>query len=213
MTNNIFKLLAESVLNGKHEESEKLAKEALIKGIPPLDAINKGLMVGMNEVGEKFAKGEYFVPELLLSARAMKSALKILLAEVKGERKGLGRIVIGTVAGDIHDIGKTIVSTLLEASGFEVIDLGVDVPATKFIEAVRNLKPDVLALSCLLTFTMPEIKNVINALKEANLRDKVKVIVGGAPVTERFAEEIGADGFGDNANEAVIKVKELIKTR
>jgi corrinoid protein of di/trimethylamine methyltransferase len=211
MTNDVFKLLAEVVVNGNEEEAEKLAKEALSKGIPPLDAINKGLIVGMNEVGEKYAKGEYFVPELLLSAHAMKSALKILLPEIKGERKGIGRIVIGTVAGDIHDIGKTIVSTLLESSGFEVIDLGVDVPVSKFVEAVRNLKPDVLALSCLLTTSMPEMENVINALKEANLRDKVKIIIGGAPITERFAEEIGADAFGDDANEAVIKIKELIK--
>lgn len=210
MANDFFRKLADSVLYGRHKDAARLAEEALQKGIPPLDAINKGFVIGMNQVGEKFGKGEYFVPELLLSARAMKAGLKILLAELKGKKEGKGKVVIGTVEGDIHDVGKTIVTTLLETAGFEMIDLGVDVPSNKFIEAVKKEKPDVLAMSCLLTFTMPEMEKIIKTLEEEKLRDEVKVIIGGAPITDRFAEKIGADAFGDNAHEAVVKVRELI---
>jgi len=208
-----LKKMSEAVLKGKHAEAKSLAEKALAQGIDPMDAIDKGFVLGMNEVGDKFSKFEYFVPELLLSARAMKAGLDVLLPKVKARKAAAARrkVSIGTVEGDIHDIGKTIVKTMLETSGLEVIDLGVDVPTEKFIESIKKEKTDVLAMSCLLTSTMPAMEGVIQKLREEGLRDKVKIIVGGAPITEMFAKKIGADAFGDNAKEAVDVVQHLIR--
>lgn len=205
--------MSEAVLKGKHAEAKSLAEKVLAQGIDPMDAIDKGFVLGMNEAGDKFSKFEYFVPELLLSARAMKAGLDVLLPKVKARKVAAARrkVSIGTVEGDIHDIGKTVVKTMLETSGLEVIDLGVDVPAEKFVESIREDKPEVLAMSCLLTSTMPAMEGVIQKLREERLRDKVKIIVGGAPITDMFAKKIGADAFGDNAKEAVDVVQHLIK--
>jgi corrinoid protein of di/trimethylamine methyltransferase len=203
----------EAVLSGEDDEAKSLAEKAVAQGIDPMDAVNKGFLPGMNEAGEKFSRSEYFVPDLLLSARAMRAGLDVLLPMVKAEKaaSSRGRVLIGTVEGDIHDIGKTIVGTLLESAGFAVEDLGVDVPAKKFIEGTKEEKPDVLGLSCLLTSTMPAMASVIQELKELGLRDKVKVIVGGAPITDMYAKKIGADAFGDTAKEAVEVVNSLIR--
>jgi len=203
----------EAVLEGEDDAAKSLAEEALAQGIDPLDAINKGLLPGMNEVGEKFSRSEYFVPDLLLSARAMRAGLDVLLPMVKAEKAAAsrGKVLIGTVEGDIHDIGKTIVRTLLESAGFAVTDLGVDVPAKKFIEGVKEEKRDVLGLSCLLSTAMPGMASVIQELRGVGLRDKVKVIVGGAPITDMYAKKIGADAFGDTAKEAVELVSSLVR--
>jgi 5-methyltetrahydrofolate--homocysteine methyltransferase len=203
----------EAVLSGEEDEAKSLAGKAVAQGIDPMDAINKGFLPGMNEAGEKFSRSEYFVPDLLLSARAMRAGLDVLLPMVKAGKAVLsrGRVSMGTVEGDIHDIGKTIVGTLLQSAGFTVADLGVDVPAKKFIEGIKKEKPDVLGLSCLLTSTMPAMASVIQELKEVGLRDKVKVIVGGAPITDMYAKKIGADAFGDTAKEAVDVVSSLIR--
>jgi corrinoid protein of di/trimethylamine methyltransferase len=183
-------------------------------GIDPLKAIEEGLAQGIREVGNKFANGEVFLPELIMAAETMKKALEILEPELKKkkkERKTLGKVLLGTVAGDIHSIGKTIVASMLSANGFEVYDIGEDVPAGKFVEKVKELKPDILGLSALLTTTLPEQKVVIETLKKEGLRDKVKVIVGGAPTSREWAKEIGADGYGADATEAVEVVKKLLE--
>jgi 5-methyltetrahydrofolate--homocysteine methyltransferase len=171
--------------------------------------LNEGLIPAMGEVGCRFEAGEYYLPEMLVSAQAMKASLNLLrplLVERKVEP--MGRVVVGTVQGDLHDIGKNLVSMMLEGAGFEVVDLGVDVPPGKFVEAARGAQ--VIGLSALLTTTMPTMGRVIPALKEAGVRDQVKVIVGGAPVTQAFADQIGADGYGPDASSAVRKVKELL---
>jgi 5-methyltetrahydrofolate--homocysteine methyltransferase len=203
----------EAVLSGEEDEAKSLAEKAAAQGIDPMDAINKGFLPGMNEAGEKFSRCEYYVPDLLLSARAMRAGLDVLLPMAKAEKavSSQGMVSMGTVEGDIHDIGKTIVATLLQSAGFTVADLGVDVPANKFIEGIEKEKPDVLGLSCLLTTAMPAMASVIQKLKEAGLRDKVKVIVGGAPVTDMYAKKIGADAFGDTAKEAVDAVSSLTR--
>lgn len=190
-----------------------LVREGLERGCEPLQIIEEGLSPGMRLVGERFERGEYFLPELITAAdifNNVTSSLLLPLLERGASRARAGRVVIGTVKGDIHDIGKNLVAVMLRASGFEVIDLGVDVPAEKFVEAVRQYEPDILGLSALLTTTMLEMRNVIDALKSAGLRGKVKVIVGGAPVTEEFSKEIGADAYARNAVEAVQKCRELV---
>lgn len=191
---------------------DRLVKEALEAGCGVLDIIERGLTPGMREVGEKFEKGEYFLPELLLSADIFSKAMNFLqpLIEKGAAQTRRGRVVIGTVKGDIHDLGKNLVAVMLRVDGFEVIDLGVDVPAEKFVEAVRRYSPDIVGMSALLTTTMLEMRNVIDALKAAGLRGKVKVIVGGAPVTEEYAKEIGADAYARDAVEAVKKCRELV---
>ena len=196
-------------LNGAVEN----AKKALESKINPMDVVSKGIVEGMNIVGEKFENGEYFLSELIVAGEIGKEVLKILDPHLRAEKiqlKKLGRVVIGTVRGDLHDIGKNIVVMMLEAAGFEVIDLGADVPPEKFIEAVRQHGPNIVAMSALLTVTMPEMRNVIEELKKAGLRDKVKVIVGGAPVTEEYAKSIGADGYGETAVEGVKICKQWI---
>ncbi|MBU7027704.1 MAG: corrinoid protein, partial [Theionarchaea archaeon] len=172
---------------------------------------NSGLIKGMDVVGEQFRKMEISVPEVLISARAMHTSLEILkplLSEQKVEPRGI--FMIGTVKGDIHDIGKNLVGMLMEGAGFEVIDLGVDVPPEKFVEAVRNENPDIVGMSALLTITMQEMEEIIEAIEEAGLRTQVKIMVGGAPLTQEFADKIGADAYGEDARDAVEKAKTLL---
>jgi len=212
-TENIIERLKRSVLDYNTDEAVSAAKDAVKLGVDLLKVIEEGLAKGIREVGEKFANGEIFLPELVMAAETMKRALEILEPELKKEkreRKALGKVLLGTVAGDIHSIGKTIVASMLTANGFEVYDIGEDVPAEKFVEKVKELKPDVVGLSALLTTTLPEQRTVIEALKKEGLRDKVKVIIGGAPASREWAEEIGADGYGADAAEAVEVVKRLL---
>jgi corrinoid protein of di/trimethylamine methyltransferase len=202
----LFKELTNAVVAGLPEEAHRLAREALREGIDPLTAIEQGLKPGMDVVGEGFANGELFIPDLVMSGEAMKAAIAVLeeqLTKQKQKRKVLGRVVIGTVEGDIHEIGKTLVATMLTANDFEVHDLGVDVSAQRFVDAVREFDASLVGLSALLTTTMPDQGAVIAALKEADLRDQVKVVIGGVPTSPEWAEEIEADGHADNATEAV----------
>ncbi|MGQ9531018.1 MAG: corrinoid protein [Candidatus Bathycorpusculaceae bacterium] len=210
---SVIEKLRLAILEYNSEDAVSAAKEVIKIGVDPLKAIEEGLAQGIREVGEKFANGEAFLPELIMAAEAMKKALEVLEPELKKEkkeRKTLGKVLLGTVAGDIHSIGKTIVGAMLSANGFEVYDIGEDVPAEKFVEKVKELNPDILGLSALLTTTLPEQKAIIEALKREGLRDKVKVVVGGAPTSKEWAEEIGADGYGANATEAVEVVKRLL---
>jgi corrinoid protein of di/trimethylamine methyltransferase len=202
----LFEELTNAVIDGLPEEARKLAVEALREGIDPLVAIEQGLKPGMDVVGEGFANGDLFIPDLVMSGEAMKAAIAVLeeqLTKDKQKRQVLGKVVIGTVEGDIHEIGKTLVATMLTAHDFEVHDLGVDVPPQRFVDAVREFDANLVGLSALLTTTMPDQGAVIAALKEANLRDRVKVIIGGVPTSPEWAEEIEADGHADNATEAV----------
>ncbi len=203
--------MIEALYNGEIDRVAELTRKALDKGIPPEEILNKGLIAGMEKVGKDFRDGILFVPEVLVAAYAMKTGMEILrplLAETGVS--SLGTFVIGTVKGDLHDIGKNMVAMMLEGAGFRVVDLGVDTPPEKFVEAVKEYKPQIVGMSALLTTTMVEMKRVIEALKEAGLRDRVKVMVGGAPVTQEYADEIGADGYAPNASLAVEKAKVLL---
>jgi len=206
--------LKEAAVNGDADEVTKLSKKVIEIGIDPLEAVEKALIAGVLELGEKWINGEAFIVDMIAAAEAMKAGLSILKEEIVkrgGSIKYRGKIVIGTVEGDIHDIGKSIVASLLEAAGYEVIDLGVDVPAQKFIEAIKQYNPDIVGMSALMTTTMLKQREIIEAIKQANLRDKVKIIVGGAPTTEDWAKEIGADGWAPDAASAVELVKKLVK--
>ncbi len=210
----LFTRMTKAVIDGEKEVAVALAEEALQEGVPPLEAIDKGYIPGIQRVGKLFEEGEYFLPELVMGAEAMQAALAVLEPELtkrQEERKKAGRAVAGTVAGDIHEIGKRLVCTMLVAHGFDVLDLGPDVEAETFVEKVREMEPDLLLLSALMTTTMPGQREVIEALKEASLRRKVKVMVGGAAVTPSWAQEIGADGYAENALEAVEVAKGLVK--
>lgn len=205
--------LQEAVVSGEPEQARALAMEALEAGIAPLVAVERALNPGMQLVGERYENGDYFIPDLVMAAEAMKAAMQVfepVLMARQEQRQVLGTVVIGTVAGDIHEIGKSLVATMLSAAGFQVHDLGVDVPATVFVDKVREVGADVLGLSALLTTTMRNQEVVIEALKEAGLRDSVKVIVGGAPASAEWAQTIGADGYAENAHEAVDVVKQLL---
>lgn len=207
----ILESIKEMTINGNAVKVVELANLAIAEGIGANDIIQNGFIAAMGIIGERFKKGEIYVPEMLIAARAMQAGLKIVKPLLVGEEvKGLATIVIGTVKGDLHDIGKNLVGMMLEGAGCEVIDLGVDVSVDKFIEAVKKYKPQFIGLSALLTTTMPGMGLTINRLKEEGLRDGVKVLVGGAPVTEKFAAEIGADGFAGNASSAVDIVKQLL---
>lgn len=202
--------IAEAVIAGNRDEVTKLVQQAVDEGVGPEAIINDGLIAGMGVVGDKFKKNEFYVPEVLIAARAMHGGMDIikpLLAESGIEPKGV--IAIGTVKGDLHDIGKNLVAMMLEGGGYEVIDLEVDVPPEKFVEVVNERNVKILALSALLTTTMPSMKDTIEALKEAGVRDKVKVMIGGAPVTQNYADEIGADGYAPDAASAVDLAAEL----
>jgi corrinoid protein of di/trimethylamine methyltransferase len=207
-----LKKLHDAILEGDQKAAVAATREAIDAGTPPLDLVQKAMVPAMDEVGRRFECEDYFVPELLLSARAMKGALELIrpLLAAAGAQPA-GRVVIGTVKGDLHDIGKNLVASLLEGGGFEVVDLGADVAPEKFIEAIRSSGANIVCLSALLTVTMPSMKNTIEALKAAGVRDQVKVLIGGAPVTPQFAEEIGADGYGENASVAVHLARDLTK--
>jgi len=202
--------LYEAVLNGDSKGALALAREALAAGADPVELITAHMAPAMDEAGRRFECEEYFVPELLLAARAMKSAFEVIkpLFSACGAEPA-GRVVIGTVKGDLHDIGKNLVAAMLEGGGYEVVDLGVDVSPEKFVQTVRERKPDLVCLSTLLTVTMPAMKVTIEALQNAGLRDGVRIVVGGAPVTEQWAHEIGADGFGPSAASAVPLARKL----
>lgn len=207
----LLKEMAEALYNGDAQKVSKLTQQALDAGISPGTILNDGLIEGMNAVGKDFRDGILFVPEVLIAARAMQAGMNILKPLLaKSDIQPIGKLAIGTVKGDLHDIGKNLVSMMMEGAGFEVINLGTDVPASKFVEVVKETGANVVGMSALLTTTMVEMKNVIEALEEAGLRDKVKVIVGGAPVTQKFADEIGADGYAPNASAAVEMTKRLL---
>ena len=205
MAEEIYEKLAQAVLEGEPEEAEELAKHALEQGVDPLACINQGLMKGIQEVGDLFSKGEYYLPELIIGADAMKAALDVLEPALVGDQKRevVGQVVLGTVEGDLHEIGKTLVGTMLTANGFKVTDIGVDKKPEDFIAAIKETQADIVGASALLTTTMLQQEKLIRALEEAGLRDQVKVMVGGAPVTDQFAEKIGADGYAEDAISAV----------
>jgi len=195
-----LKLLHDAVLKGDVKTAKSVTEQAIKDGVEPLKLIQDYMMPAMREVGQRFECNEYFVPELLLSARAMKGALELLRPLLaKSGAEPTGRVIVGTVKGDLHDIGKNLVAAMLEGGGFEVTDVGVNVTPEQFVNAVKQKRPQILALSALLTTTMAAMKDTIEALKKAGVRDQVKVLVGGAPITQRFADEIGADGYGENA--------------
>lgn len=200
----ILSKIKEAVVNLDIDNIGNLCQEAIDAGIPAYEIVMNGMAKGMDVVGEKYERNEYFLAELIMAGEVMKEGMKVLEPYLRGSgMKKIGKVVIGTVRGDLHDIGKNITITLLNAAGFDVIDLGVDVPPEKFVEAVKENKPDIVGMSALLTTTMIEMENVIKALKEAGLRDKVKIIIGGAPITKEYAEKIGADAAARDAVEGV----------
>jgi len=201
----------EKTIAGDASAVKELVEQALNEGVSPSEILSGYLIPAMTEVGARFERQEYYVPEMLIAARAMRAGLNLLKSLlVEGELETAGCVVMGTVRGDLHDIGKNLVSMMLEGAGLEVIDLGVDVGPEKFVKAVRDESPDILGMSALLTTTMPAMRTVIDALVDEGLRHKVKVVVGGAPLTQAYAERIGADGFAPDAGSAVRKVKGLL---
>jgi corrinoid protein of di/trimethylamine methyltransferase len=205
-----FEEIAEAVINGEVDKVGELAQGLIDDGREPSKIIKKGLVAGMDVVGARFKNNEMFVPEVLISAKAMHAGMDVvkpLLAE--GEESSAGTVVIGTVKGDLHDIGKNLVAMMVEGAGFKVVDLGIDLPAEEFVKAVKEHNPDVLGLSALLTTTMSSMGEVVESLEEAGVRDEVKVILGGAPVTEDFADEINADGYAADGSAATDLVREF----
>ncbi|MFN8484303.1 MAG: corrinoid protein [Anaerolineae bacterium] len=199
------------ILNGRAKLSAAKVQAALDAGVEPSRILNEGMIAALGEVGRLFEEGEYFVPEMLVAAKAMQAGITVLRPHLmRTNVQAVGRVVIGTVKGDLHDIGKNLVTMMLEGAGFEVNDLGIDVPPEKFVEAAGSGACDIVALSALLTTTMPMMKTTIEALKQAGVRDQVKVLVGGAPVTDAYAERIGADAYAPDANRAVIVAKALL---
>jgi 5-methyltetrahydrofolate--homocysteine methyltransferase len=206
--------LYDAILKGDAKTAVAVTKEALAEGVGPVELITGRMVPAMDEVGRRFQCEEYFVPELLLAARAMKGALELLRPLLAGTgAQSAGRVVIGTVKGDLHDIGKNLVASMLEGGGFEVVDLGADVPPQKFVDAVKTRNPDIVALSALLTVTMPAMRTTIDALTQAGVRGQVKVLVGGAPVTAQYATEIGADAYGEDATAAVAAARSVLAAR
>jgi corrinoid protein of di/trimethylamine methyltransferase len=212
MSQEMFDKLAQAVIDGEPEDAAELAQQALDAGLDPLECINQGLTKGIDRVGALFAEGEYYLPDLIIGGEAMKDALAILEPALAAnqEREVTGRVVLGTVEGDLHEIGKTLVGTMLTANGFEVTDIGIDKPASEFIAAVKESNATLIGASALLTTTIPEQQKIIEALVEAGLRDKIKVMVGGAPVTQAWADKIGADGYAEDAIAAVAVAKKLV---
>jgi 5-methyltetrahydrofolate--homocysteine methyltransferase len=205
--------LREGVIQGQANVAVEKVKQALDEGLSADTILNQGLISAMSKVGQMYEEGIVFVPEMLIAARAMDKALQILRPHlVEQGVKPLGKVAIGTVKGDLHDIGKKLVAMMLEGSGFEIIDLGIDAAPEKFVDAVQNRGAQVVALSALLTTTMPNMKNVVEALKQAGVRDRVRIIIGGAPVNQAYADQIGADGYAPDASSAVRKVRELVGT-
>ena len=200
-----------AVMEGQSSLVQEKVRAAMTAGIPASTILNDGMISAMGEVGRLFEEGECFVPEMLIAARAMQAGLALLKPALKdADIKSAGKVVIGTVKGDLHDIGKNLVAMMLEGAGFEIIDLGTDVSPEKFINAVRENKPDLVAMSALLTTTMPAMIATIKALQEAGLRSQVKVMIGGAPITEDYARQIGADGFSPDASRAVTLARSLV---
>jgi corrinoid protein of di/trimethylamine methyltransferase len=206
-----LKKLYDAVLNGNFKIARDLTQQALDAGIDPQVLVQEQMIPAMDEVGRRYEANEYFVPELLISARAMKASLELIrpLLTAQGAEPA-GRVAIGTVKGDLHDIGKNLVAAMLEGAGFEVVDLGVDVSPDKFIAAVNEKNVGVVAMSALLTTTMNSMKTTVEAIKAAGVRGKVKIMIGGAPVTQKYADEIGADGYSTNANSAVALARKLV---
>jgi 5-methyltetrahydrofolate--homocysteine methyltransferase len=203
--------IKKSVIEGDLSATQDQVNQAVAEKIPPETILKEGLIAAMSEVGRMFEDGEFYVPEMLISARAMKGGLAILRPLLASANiKAIGKVIIGTVQGDLHDIGKNLVGMMLEGAGFEVIDLGVDVSPEKYVAAVLEYHPDLVCCSALLTTTMPRMKDIVQALRVASLRDSVKVMIGGAPVTEQYAREIGADGYGGNANAAVALARQIV---
>lgn len=210
----IVERLQQAVIAGEPDGARELAVQALAAGVPPLVAIEEALTSGMGVVGDRYECGEFFIPDLMMAAQAMKAAMAVFepaLLERQEQRQVLGVVVIGTVQGDIHEIGKSLVGTMLSAAGFQVHDVGVDVPASRFVESVQETGANILGLSALLTTTMRNQEVVIKALEEAGLRQQVKVIIGGAPTSAGWAQDIGADAFAENAQEAVGVAKRLVE--
>jgi 5-methyltetrahydrofolate--homocysteine methyltransferase len=202
--------LIESIINGKAKDAKELVQKAVDAKVPVGEILSNGLIKGMSIVGEKFKNNEFYVPEVLIAARAMRGAMEVLKPLLASSGvEPIGIVAIGTVKGDLHDIGKNLVVMMMEGAGFEIMDLGIDVPAEKFVEAVKN-GAQVIAMSALLTTTMTAMKSTIDALKEAGVRDKTKVLIGGAPVTQNYADEIGADGYARDAASGADAAKELI---
>ncbi len=213
MSQPLWDAMRQSIIDGDAEQAEALARQALEQGLDPLEAINQGYVPGVNYVGEQFGCGEMFLPDLVLAGEAMKAAVSVLEPEMQkrgAQRQMLGKVVLGTVKGDIHEIGKTLVATMLSAGGFQVYDLGVDVPFETFAEKARQVEADIVGVSALLTTTMVGQKQVIEALDRLGLRPRVKVMVGGAPVTRRWADEIGAEGYSEDAIGAVAEARRLM---
>jgi trimethylamine corrinoid protein len=212
-TDELYQAMSQSVIDGEPEQAEELAHKAVSLGLEPLEVIDHGYTYGMNVLGDRFARGEIFLPHLVMGGEAMKAAIAVLepeLARRQQQRQVLGKVVIGTVAGDIHEIGKSLVATMLSANGFQVFDLGVDVPVSTFVEKASEVGADIVGLSALLTTTMLNQGKVIESFQEAGIREKVKIMVGGAPVSQSWAEQIGADGYSENAVGAVALAKELM---
>jgi len=213
MSDDLFAKLTNSLVDGDPDAAAALTQQALTAGLEPMAIIRQGLMPGMDIVGQKFSDGEYFLPDLIIAAEGMKMAMALLEPELRARKQSLetaGVVVIGTVKGDIHEIGKSLVATMLSANGFTVYDLGVDVPKEAFIAKIQETGANILGMSALLTTTMTQQREVIKSLEEAGLRAKVKVMVGGAPVTKSWAEEIGADDYAEDAMGAVQKAKKLV---
>lgn len=208
----ILDQLKQAIIEMKPGQSQSLAEQALKQGLAPLEILNQAMIPALQVVGERFRKDEIFLPEVMLSARAFKSAFELIKPKLlEGDYQPRARVVIGTVFGDVHDIGKNIVCALLEGNGYQVIDLGVNVSAEKFISALRDQQAEILGMSTLLTTTMPEMARVIEVLEREGLRDKVKVIVGGAPVSGEYAQKIGADGYGEDAQQGVEIINQWMK--
>lgn len=207
----LFKGVQTAILDGNAGAAAEHVRRGLESGIDPVTILNEGMVAAMAEVGRRFENGDYFVPEMLLAARAMQACLAVLKPHLaKAEVAPAGRIVIGTVKGDLHDVGKNLVSLMLEGAAFEIVDLGTDVSAEKFIQAIEQSGAAIVAMSALLTTTMPQMRRTIEALQTAGVRSKVKVIIGGAPVTEAYAREIGADGYAGDASKAVSLARTLL---
>jgi 5-methyltetrahydrofolate--homocysteine methyltransferase len=203
--------IADNLIKGKAPEVKELVQKAIDEGEDVQKVLNEGLVAGMDVVGKKFKANEFYVPEVLIAARAMKAGMEILRPIlVDKDIKGVGTVVLGTARGDLHDIGKNLVAMMLEGAGFEIIDLGVDVSPEKFIETAKEKKADLVGISALLTTTMPSMKDVVKVMRDSDLKDKVKVFIGGAPVTQSYADEIGADGYAPDAASAVDEAKQLL---
>jgi 5-methyltetrahydrofolate--homocysteine methyltransferase len=207
----VLEQMATSVIEGNVDVMQDLTQDALDEGLRAQDILNDGLMVGMNHVGKEFKAGNMFVPEVLRSAKAMKESMKLLEPMLAaGEAQATGKVLLGTVKGDLHDIGKNLVGMMCEGAGFEVQDLGTDVEPDQFLDAIKDFEPDIVGMSALLTTTMRSMGDTIKAIEEAGLRDQVKVMIGGAPVTQRFADDIGADGYAPNAASASDLAKKFV---